>query len=147
MSSFQIGPSNQPMVTGSQNLGKDGGGGGNTGFMNMRKRKRGSRQNEEDESVFLEEIPPDSFEKSDKKKDKKNNKILGAISNFIKDKVPKDPNSKDTFTKNDDIEEETEENENEYSSYNVPLNKPVDPIEDDEYEIADDDDYYNNVDV
>ena len=70
MSSFNInGPSsNQPIIQGSQSLGKDGGGGGNTGYMNMRQKKEGKKQNEEDNSVFLEEALEDTFEKEGEKK-------------------------------------------------------------------------------
>ncbi len=74
MSSFNInGPSsNQPIIQGSQNLGKDGGGGGNTGYMNMRRRNKKKNENQEDNSVFLEAESEDSFVKTDKKnQDKK----------------------------------------------------------------------------
>lgn len=154
MSSFNInGPSsNQPMVQSSQNLGKDGGGGGNTGYMNMRKRKKNGNSNENDDnSVFLEEEIEDSFvRQSDKKEEKKSGKILGAISKFIKGKNPAKEPVKDSFVKQNNEEklkhEEETEAEEDFSAYNVPLNKTVDPLEDDEYEVVEDD-YYDDIDV
>ena len=125
MSSFNIsGPNNQPIIQSAQNLGKDGGGGGNTGFMNMRgKKKDEKKENEEDNSVFLEEEIEDTFtkEKKPEENEKKGNRFLNAISNFLNEKEPKE---KDSFVKS----------ENPYAN-------------DLENEIADDDDYYNNVDV
>ncbi len=166
MSSFNInGPSNnQPIVQGSQNLGKDGGGGGNTGFMNMRNKKKKQEKNEEDNSVFLEETPEDVFEKQGSIPKKKNSgRLIGAISNFIKDKSDKkDIQIQDSFeknkntNKNPETDNEFEYQEEDYSSYNVKLNNATDTIEDDEYEVIEgnellenksDDDYYNDIDV
>lgn len=146
MSSFNInGPSpNKPSVQSSQNLGKDGGG-GNTGFMNMRggKKKKSSSNNEEDNSVFLEEEIHDTFEKQgNKPANKKSGKFMNAISSFIKEKQ----NDKDTFLKQKE-EIEKEPVEEDFSEYNVTLNKAQDPFEDDEYEVADNDDYYNDINV
>lgn len=152
MSSFNInGPSsNQPLVQGSQNLGKDGGGGGNTGYMNMRgKKKKSSSKNEEDNSVFLEEEIEDTFTKQGSLKEKKQNKFAGIISKFIKEKDP--PKSEqDFFEKQENTpSDETDENaeEENFSEYQAPVNYSKDPLEDDEYEIVDGDDYYNGIDV
>ena len=123
------GPSNQPIIQASQNLGKDGGGGGNTGYMNMRNKKKGENKKEEEEAPVLFEDDIDTFERENK--DKKENKILGAISGFIKSKSK----NKDTFihTKEPAIEnnendepaqeniEVTEEKHNIFSD-NVPEN-------------------------
>ena len=154
MSSFNInGPSNnQPLVQSSQNLGKDGGGGGNTGYMNMRKRKGSNNNNEDDNSVFLEETPEDSFVKEGEQKEKKpKKKFLGAISKFIKGKTLENESEKDSFVKQEDTQisedELREEEYEEYKPYQIPLNKPKDILDDDEYEIAEDDDYYGGIDV
>lgn len=163
MSSFNInGPSNnQPLVQSSQNLGKDGGGGGNTGYMNMRGGKK-KNQNEEDNSVFLEEEIEDTFTRSDKKKpQKKGGKILGAIANLINKDKKNNIQEKDSFVRqniqpqNEPTEEEPNEDEegyeseeeyNEYEEYNVPLQKTTHLIEDDEYEVVEDN-YYDDIDV
>ena len=109
------GPSNQPIIQASQSLGKDGGGGGNTGYMNMRDKKKDERNKEdENESVVLEEEEPDTFTK-EKGENKKENKILGVISKFIKDKNKN--SDKDTFVKSS--KEKKEEKEEEI------FNKPV----------------------
>lgn len=155
MSSFNInGPSNnQPMVQSSQNLGKDGGGGGSTGYMNMRKRKGSNNNNEDDNSVFLEETPEDSFVKEGEQKEKKpKKKFLGAISRFIKGKVEPNNTERDSFVKTNQDEtlnadEIAEENYENYKPYEIPVNKQNDILDDDEYEIAEDDDYYGGIDV
>ena len=154
MSSFNInGPSNnQPLVQSSQNLGRDGGGGGNTGYMNMRKKKGKNENREEDNSVFLEEDAEDTFVKTGKKNSKeKKGKFLGVISKLIKNKNTETMSNNDSFEKRDEseIQEENTEEEDyeEYASYEIPVSKTVDPIEDDEYEIAQDDDYYGGIDV
>ncbi len=145
MSSFNInGPSsNQPLVQSSQNLGKDGGGGGNTGYMNMRGKKKKQSENEEDNSVFLEEEIEDAFVKQGEPV-KKKNKFQGIISKFIKDKSTLKEET-DSFVKQKEIKNEQEENF--ADEYIVPKNKPQTPFEDDEYEIVDGDEYYNNIDV
>lgn len=156
MSSFNInGPSNnQPLVQSSQNLGKDGGGGGNTGYMNMRKKRGNGDNNDDDNSVFLEEQIEDSFVKSGEIKEKKpKKKFLGAISRFIKGKTKDVSTERDSFVKSGETDVENddeiaEENYENYQPYEIPLNKPDDILsEDDEYEVADDDDYYGGIDV
>lgn len=155
MSSFNInGPSNnQPLVQSSQNLGRDGGGGGNTGYMNMRNKKGGNdNQKDDDNSVFLEEQAEDSFVKQGEIKDKKpKKKFLGAISKFIKGKTLENESEKDSFVKQEDTQisedELREEEYEEYKPYQIPLNKPKDILDDNEYEIAEDDDYYGGIDV
>lgn len=156
MSSFNInGPSNNlPLVQSSQNLGKDGGGGGNTGYMNMRKKKGNSdANNEDDNSVFLEEQPEDSFVKSGEVQEQKpKKKFLGAISKFIKGKNKNETYEKDSFVKQQEKpineEEIAEEEYEEYKPYEIPISKPNDVLsEDDEYEVAEDDDYYGGIDV
>lgn len=148
MSSFNInGPSNQPIIQGSQGLGKDGGGGGNTGYMNMRGKKK-NQDNEEDNSVFLEE-EEDTFTRTDKKPKKKAGRILSAIAKFIKkDKDGKE--EKDSFEKQKDSNEDesAQSGYEEYRKYNAPLQKTNHIIDDKEYEVTEEeDDYYNNIDI
>ncbi len=77
---------------------------------------------------------------------------MGAISKVIKNK-PDEPPVKDSFEKQDSAEADEEDYETEeeygedYSAYNIPLKKYQDPLEDDEYEIVEDDEYYNDIDV
>ena len=105
MSSFNInGPSHQPIIQGAQNLGQDGGGGGNTGYMNMRGKKKGEDEKKDEEnSVFLEE-GEDTFTKEGKKEDKtdkdnkKSGKFLRAIKDLLKDKN-EDNKDKDSFVR------------------------------------------------
>jgi len=121
MSSFNInGPSNQPIIQGSQSLGKDGGGGGNTGYMNMRKKKNNEKkESEEDNSVFLEDVSEDTFVKEKPEDKKEGNKFFDVVSNFLNNKKGKEE-VKDAFTKT----EEDEKSDNPY-----------------------DDDYYNGIDI
>lgn len=155
MSSFNInGPSsNQPIIQGSQSLGKDGGGGGNTGYMNMRQKKEGKKQNEEDNSVFLEEAIEDTFEKEgEKKKPSKKGKLLGAISSLIKDKIPLEKKEdKDSFVKSEDNPQNNDEYDDNgyYEQYrNIETIPSVNSSnnDEDEYEVEDDD-YYDDIDV
>ena len=155
MSSFNInGPSsNQPIIQGSQSLGKDGGGGGNTGYMNMRQKKEGKKQNEEDNSVFLEEVIEDTFEKEgEKKKPSKKGKLLGAISSLIKDKIPLEKKEdKDSFVKSEDNPQNNDEYDDDgyYKQYrNIETIPSVNSSnnDEDEYEVEDDD-YYDDIDV
>ena len=159
MSSFNInGPSsNQPIIQGSQSLGKDGGGGGNTGYMNMRQKKEGKKQNEEDNSVFLGEALEDTFEKEgEKKKPAKKGKLLGAISSLIKDKLPLEKSDdSDSFTKSKEPSEKEDDGSDEYDGYYEQYedmnytreNNDINKDNDDEYEITEDDDYYDGIDV
>ncbi len=156
MSSFNVnGPNmNNSMLQGSQNLGKDGGGGGNTGYMNMRKKKK-NKGTEDDNSVFLEEGGDVLEESNAEYKEGKKGKILGAISKFIHDDkaVPKSK-SKDYFTKPEPDSEyqepDSDEDLNDYDEfeeYDIETDETLEPIEDEEYEVAEDDDYYGGIDV
>lgn len=76
---------------------------------------------------------------------------MGAISKFIKGKTLENKSEKDSFVKQEDTQisedELREEEYEEYKPYQIPLNKSKDILDDDEYEIAEDDDYYGGIDV
>lgn len=105
----------------------------------------------------MEEALEDTFEKEgEKKKPAKKGKLLGAISSLIKDKLPLEKSDdSDSFTKSKEPSEKEDDDSDEYDGYYEQYedmnytreNNDTIKEDEDEYEITEDDDYYDGIDV
>ena len=82
MSSFNInGPGNKPMIQESQNM-KNNGGGGNLGYFQRGRKKKGENTDEEINDYFIKETDNDEKEKGGKKQN-----LFDKLKSKIKKKV------------------------------------------------------------